>query len=67
MKLSDGTKNSEPSVTGKIPNEGCVLGIDIGSTSTNLVLIDKVKKLVVFSILEQAVTVKMLLNADLTV
>ena len=44
LKLSDDTKNSEPSVTGKIPDEGCVLGIDIGSTSTNLVLIDKDKK-----------------------
>ena len=51
LKLSDGTKNSEPSVTGKIPTEGCALGIDIGSTSTNLVLIDSDKKLVDFQYL----------------
>ncbi len=51
LKLSDGTKNSEPSITGKIPTEGCVLGIDIGSTSTNLVLIDSDKKLVDFQYL----------------
>ena len=51
LKLSDGKKNSEPSVTGKIPTEGCALGIDIGSTSTNLVLIDNDKKLVDFQYL----------------
>ena len=36
--LPDGLMQPEPVTTGKIPPEGCALGIDIGSTSTDLVL-----------------------------
>ena len=33
-----GTPPSVPAATGTIPPDGCVLGIDVGSTSTDLVL-----------------------------
>lgn len=41
LVLREGTKLCDPAATGVIPVEGCALGIDIGSTSTNLVLCDK--------------------------
>lgn len=40
LELKDGIKLCDPPATGSIPAEGCALGIDIGSTSTDLVLVD---------------------------
>ena len=41
---------SDPPVSGHIPPQGCALGIDVGSTSTDLVLTDQFGELVDFSI-----------------
>ena len=41
LKLVDGSNLRDPECTNIIPEEGCYLGIDIGSTSTDLVLIDE--------------------------
>lgn len=38
LKLREGTFLKDPSCQIPVPEEGCALGIDIGSTSTNLVL-----------------------------
>ena len=40
LRVLPGTLPSVPAATGTIPPDGCVLGIDVGSTSTNLVLVD---------------------------
>lgn len=39
LKLSAGTQLTDPEAVGIIPPAGCALGIDIGSTSTALVLV----------------------------
>lgn len=39
LELLPGTDLSEPKATGILPEKGCALGIDIGSTSTDLVLV----------------------------
>ena len=41
LDLRPGSMQPEPKGTGVIPPEGCALGIDIGSTSTDLVLVGK--------------------------
>jgi predicted CoA-substrate-specific enzyme activase len=41
LKLREGTFLNDPSCQIPLPKTGCVLGIDIGSTSTNLVLTDE--------------------------
>ena len=41
LVLAEGPCLDEPEVTGVIPNDGCELGIDIGSTSIDLVLTDR--------------------------
>lgn len=38
LKIPSGLRLSDPVATGIVPPEGCALGIDVGSTSTNLVL-----------------------------
>ena len=38
LRILPGTLPSVPAATGTIPPDGCVLGIDVGSTSTDLVL-----------------------------
>ena len=38
LRVLPGTLPSVPAATGTIPPDGCVLGIDVGSTSTDLVL-----------------------------
>ena len=38
LRVLPGTPPSVPAATGTIPPDGCVLGIDVGSTSTDLVL-----------------------------
>lgn len=54
LVLRDGTRLEEPAMTGSIPQEGCALGIDIGSTSTDLVLIGGDGTLVDFQYLRTA-------------
>ncbi len=39
LLLPDGLRLADPETSGTIPPQGCVLGIDIGSTSTDLVLV----------------------------
>ncbi len=39
LRLAPGTELTDPHTTGIIPKTGCALGIDIGSTSTDLVLV----------------------------
>lgn len=45
---------SDPPVSGHIPPQGCALGIDVGSTSTDLVLTDQFGELVDFQYLRTA-------------
>lgn len=52
--LAPGTKLTDPPATGVIPSEGCALGIDIGSTSTDLVLTGRDGTLVDFQYLRTA-------------
>lgn len=54
LKLAENTRLHEPPVTGTIPGEGCALGIDIGSTSTDLVLISPEGTLIDFWYLRTA-------------
>lgn len=54
LQLRPGTDLSEPKATGIIPAGGCALGIDIGSTSTDLVLIGADGALVDFQYLRTA-------------
>ncbi len=54
LVLREGTKLEEPGMTECIPREGCALGIDIGSTSTDLVLIGGDGSLVDFQYLRTA-------------
>jgi predicted CoA-substrate-specific enzyme activase len=54
LRLREGTNLSEPSAAGVIPEGGCALGIDIGSTSTDLVLIGRDGTLVDFQYLRTA-------------
>ena len=44
----------EPECTGVIPKKGCYLGIDIGSTSTNLVITDDKNQIIDFQYLRTA-------------
>lgn len=54
LTLAAGTCLSEPPASGRIPLEGCSLGIDIGSTSTDLVLTDRTGALLDFQYLRTA-------------
>ncbi len=54
LELAPGTDLSEPKSTGVIPASGCALGIDIGSTSTDLVLVGGGGELVDFQYLRTA-------------
>ena len=54
LELRPGTDLSEPKATGVIPAGGCALGIDIGSTSTDLVLVGADGELVDFQYLRTA-------------
>ena len=54
LQLWEGTNLSEPAATGVIPADGCALGIDIGSTSTDLVLVGQDGTLVDFQYLRTA-------------
>lgn len=54
LVLKQGTCLKEPEVTGVIPESGCALGIDIGSTSTDLVIVDMDGKIVDFQYLRTA-------------
>ena len=51
LTLAPGTVLTDPPATEAIPEDGVVLGIDIGSTSTNLVLTDREGNLVDFQYL----------------
>lgn len=39
LYLTEGTKLTDPQATHAMPDDGCYIGIDIGSTSTDLVLV----------------------------
>ncbi|WP_333652543.1 acyl-CoA dehydratase activase [Lacrimispora sp.] len=54
LTLHEGTCLKDPSCTPPGPDTGCALGIDIGSTSTNLVLIDENGAFVDFQYLRTA-------------
>lgn len=54
LELLPGTDLSEPKATGVLPEKGCALGIDIGSTSTDLVLVGPEGELVDFQYLRTA-------------
>lgn len=54
LVLREGTDLSEPVATGVIPADGCALGIDIGSTSTDLVLTDQRGTIIDFQYLRTA-------------
>lgn len=54
LELLPGTDLSEPKATGVLPEKGCALGIDIGSTSTDLVLVGADGELVDFQYLRTA-------------
>jgi len=54
LELRPGTDLSEPKATGVIPAGGCALGIDIGSTSTDLVLVGAEGEIVDFQYLRTA-------------
>lgn len=54
LELLPGTRLAEPQATGTIPESGCALGIDIGSTSTDLVLVGADGELVDFQYLRTA-------------
>lgn len=50
----EGVRVSDPEASGMIPGDGCALGIDIGSTSTDLVLTDRRGRLIDFQYLRTA-------------
>ena len=54
LELRPGTSLAEPNATKIIPESGCALGIDIGSTSTDLVLVGADGELVDFQYLRTA-------------
>ena len=54
LELRPGTSLAEPNATKIIPEGGCALGIDIGSTSTDLVLVGADGELVDFQYLRTA-------------
>ena len=54
LELLPGTDLSEPKATGILPEKGCALGIDIGSTSIDLVLVGPEGELVDFQYLRTA-------------
>lgn len=54
LTLAEGTCLKEPAATGVVPEEGCYLGIDVGSTSTDLVLAEADGTLVDFQYLRTA-------------
>ena len=54
LELRPGTSLAEPNATEIIPESGCALGIDIGSTSTDLVLVGADGELVDFQYLRTA-------------
>ncbi len=54
LALAPNTKLTDPPATGVIPKDGCALGIDIGSTSTDLVLTGRDGTLVDFQYLRTA-------------
>lgn len=54
LELRSGTSLAEPNATKIIPESGCALGIDIGSTSTDLVLVGANGELVDFQYLRTA-------------
>lgn len=54
LELRSGTSLAEPNATKIIPERGCALGIDIGSTSTDLVLVGADGELVDFQYLRTA-------------
>ena len=54
LVLKTGTDLSEPEATGQIPKDGCALGIDIGSTSTDLVITDQRGNIIDFQYLRTA-------------
>ena len=54
LELRSGTSLAEPNATKIIPESGCALGIDIGSTSTDLVLVGADGELVDFQYLRTA-------------
>ena len=54
LELRPGTSLGEPNATEIIPESGCALGIDIGSTSTDLVLVGADGELVDFQYLRTA-------------
>lgn len=54
LVLKPGTDLSEPEATGQIPKDGCALGIDIGSTSTDLVITDQRGNIIDFQYLRTA-------------
>lgn len=54
LELLPDTDLSEPKATGVLPEKGCALGIDIGSTSTDLVLVGPEGELVDFQYLRTA-------------
>ncbi len=54
LVLSEDTSLREPTATGVVPQEGCFLGIDVGSTSTDLVLTDGRDHIVDFQYLRTA-------------
>ena len=54
LELHPGTSLAEPNATKIIPESGCALGIDIGSTSTDLVLVGADGELVDFQYLRTA-------------
>lgn len=54
LVLRLGTELHEPAASGVIPEEGCALGIDIGSTSTDLVLVSPSGELIDYQYLRTA-------------
>lgn len=54
LELRPGTSLAEPNATKIIPESGCALGVDIGSTSTDLVLVGADGELVDFQYLRTA-------------
>lgn len=54
LVLAPGTSLAEPAVTGVVLEDGCALGIDIGSTSTDLVMVDRRGKIIDFQYLRTA-------------
>ena len=54
LSLTEGTMLKDPISSQQIPEDGCALGIDIGSTSTDLVLIDQEGKLLDYQYLRTA-------------